>query len=184
LAHTDASLNPGYSTAGLNRGQLPKCLKPRIYYNGTTDANLLHSAQVNYVLNFVGQGIALWEQQTLSGNTSALSWLSVRRAVNVIKTALYRYLQYGLQETPTVAFQRALTNAINTYLTAQVNANMISYGVCEIDAANNPPAAVNAGILGINVVIIPEIPINQIQVTVAISKQGVSLTEVLSTLNA
>lgn len=176
-ARTDRVANPAASIAGLNRGLL-NILKARYSYDDG-EATQLFKAQVNYVRTFIGKGNALWEQQTLSNQTSALSWLSVRRIVNVIKVATYDYLLYTLQENNTDSTNRSLLNGLDQYLTAVKNAEGIyAYGI----ATETTPAARNAGILVVKVGIIPNIPIHEIQLNIGISKDGVSFEEVLNQL--
>jgi len=177
-ALTDAQANPAYSIAGLNRG-IVNVLKQRYEYDDG-QATTLFNAQVNYFRTFVGQGVALWEQQTLSGEYSALSWLSVRRITCTLKTALYKYLLYSLQEQNTDSVRRSIVNSCGAYLDTLVNASALNSYQVVCDKSNNPPAAANAGILVVTVILVPVIPIHEIQLQVAISKQGVSFTEVLS----
>jgi len=180
-ARTDRVANSAYSIAGLNRGVV-NVLKQRYTYDDG-QATELFNAQVNYFRTFVGQGIALWEQQTLTGEKSALQWLSVRRIVNVIKVALYKFLLYSLQEMDTDAVRRQIINSCSQYLDTVVNSNgLFSYTV-ECDNGNNTAATANAGILVVNVVLVPNIPIHEIQLNVIVSKQGVTFTEVLRQVN-
>ena len=175
-ARTDRVANPAYSIAGLNRGLL-NVLKARNQYDDG-QATAMFNAQVNYTRTFVGQGIALWEQQTLSGQYSALSWLSVRRITNVIKVALYQFLLYALQEMPTDAVRRSIVNSCSSYLSTIVSASGL-YGfqvVC--DNRNNTPDTANAGVLVVTVILIPMIPIHEIQLQVVIQ-----FSEVLSQVN-
>jgi phage tail sheath protein FI len=53
----------------------------------------------------------------------------------------------------------------------------------QCDNNNNPNAAANAGILVVTLVLIPQIPIHEIQLQVVISKRGVSFNETLASLN-
>jgi hypothetical protein len=180
-ARTDRVANPAFSIAGLNRGLL-NVLKARYQFDDG-QATAMYNAQVNYTRTFVGQGIALWEQQTLAGQRSALSWLSVRRITNVIKTSLYKFLLYALQEMNTDNVRRQLVNSCNSYLSTVRAADGIYDFNVTCDNSNNPPAARDAGILVMTVIIIPNIPIHEIQLQVVISKSGVSFKETLSAVN-
>jgi phage tail sheath protein FI len=177
-AYTDKVTNQAHSIAGLNRGLLP-VLKQRYTYDDG-QATALYNAQVNYVRTFVGQGIALWEQQTLANQQSALSWLNVRRCVNAIKVALYQYLLYSLQEQDTDALRRSIRNGLSSYLDTWVNAEGISSYQVVCDKSNNPAAAVNAAVLVVTVIIVPTLAVHEIQLQVVISKAGVSFAEVLN----
>jgi phage tail sheath protein FI len=177
-ARTDRVANPSYSIAGLNRG-LVDVLKTRYTYDqGQMDA--LFQAQINYTQTFIGQGIALWEQQTLSGQMSALSWLSVRRIVNVIKVALKRFLLYSIQEPNDDFLGRQIVTSCSTYLQAIKDNRGISDFKVVSDASNNSAQDFNSGIRNVSVVLIPLIPVHLINLQVIISKQGVSFKEALS----
>lgn len=177
-ARTDRVANPAFSIAGLNRGLL-NVLKTRYNYDDG-QATALYNASVNYSRTFVGQGIALWEQRTLAGADSALSWLSVRRIVNVIKVALYSFLLYALQEMNTDAVRRQLVNSCKSYLDSIRSADGLYDFDVICDNSNNTPATANAGVLVLTVILIPNIPIHEIQLQVVISKQGISFKETLS----
>lgn len=177
-ARTDRVANPSYSIAGLNRGIL-NVLKTRYTYDdGQADA--LFQAQVNYTKTFIGQGIALWEQQTMAAQMSALSWVSVRRIVNVIKVSLYKFLLYSLQEPNDDFVGRQIVASCSDYLQSIQNARGISAFTVVSDSTNNSASDFDSGIRNVTVVIIPTIPIHIINLTVVISKQSLSFTEALS----
>lgn len=179
-ARTDRVANPSFSIAGLNRG-LVSVLKTRYTFDDG-QATQLFKAQVNYTRTFIGQGIALWEQKTLSAKDSALSWISVRRIVNVIKTALYQFLLYSLQEPNDDFTGRQIVSSCSSYLQLIKDARGISDFTVVSDSSNNSAAMFNSGIRRVTVVIVPIIPIHEIQLQVVISKQGVSFQEVLQTV--
>lgn len=174
-ARTDNVANPSYSIAGLNRGLL-NVLKTRYTYDNG-QAALLFDAQVNYTRTFIGAGIALWEQKTLQTKDSALSWISVRRIINVIKKALQEYLIYQVQEPNDDFTARAIEASVTDYLNNMLAARAISGFTV---STKTSAAEINSGIRNVTVVIIPMIPISQIQLRVVISKQGVDFSEVLS----
>lgn len=177
-AYTDRVTNQAHSIAGLNRGLLP-VLKQRYTFDDG-QATALYDAQVNYIRTFVGQGIALWEQQTMAGQQSALSWLNVRRCVNAIKVAMYQYLIYALQEQDTDALRRSIVNGLDSYLDTWVSAGGLSAKQVVCDNSNNPAAAVNAAVLVVTVILVPTLAVHEIQLQVVISKAGVSFAETLS----
>jgi hypothetical protein len=177
-ARTDRVANPSFSIAGLNRG-LVNVLSTRYTYDqGEMDS--MFQAQVNYTQTFVGQGIALWEQQTLAAQFSALSWLSVRRIVNVMKTALYQFLLYSLQEPNDDFTGRQIVASCSDYLQSIQNARGISSFTVVSDTSNNTAQDFNSGIRNVTVIIVPVIPIHIINLQVVVSQQGVSFQEALA----
>lgn len=177
-ARTDRVANPSFSIAGLNRG-LVNVLKTRETYDDGQSTELF-KAQVNYTRTFVGQGIALWEQQTLQAKQSALSWLSVRRIVNVMKTAMYQFMLYSIEEPNDDFSGRQIVGSCEQYLEGIKQARGISSYTVVSDASNNTAAMFNSGIRKVTVIIVPMIPIHEIQLDVVISKQGVNFKETLS----
>jgi len=179
-ARTDRVANPSFSIAGLNRGLLD-ILKTRHTYD-EGEQNLMYRAQVNYTRTFVGQGTALWEQQTLQGKSSALSWLSVRRIVNVMKRALLKFGLYVIQQPNDDFTRREVVTSFSQYLETIKNARGISSYTVICDASNNPDAYVNSGILRCTVIIVPIIPVHELQVDFVVSKEGVAFSETLKNL--
>jgi hypothetical protein len=177
-AYTDSVANPSFSIAGLNRGLINVLGTRYTYDQGEMDS--LFDAQVNYTQTFIGQGIALWEQQTLAAQFSALSWISVRRIVNVIKVALYQFLLYSLQEPNDDFLGRQIVSSCTDYLQSIQNARGISSFTVVSDTSNNTNQDFNSGIRNVTVIIVPVIPVHIINLQVVISKQGVSFTEALS----
>lgn len=176
-AYTDSVADASMSPAGLNRGLLD-ILATRYTYDDSQSSNL-YKAQVNYPRTFVGSGIALWEQLTLQSKQSALSWLCVRRIVNVIKVSLYNGLVPYLQERNDDFTARAIKAVCDEYLQGLKDARAISdFQV----STKTTTAELNSGIRKVTVVIVPMIPIHEIQLNVVISKQGASFEEVLSSV--
>jgi phage tail sheath protein FI len=175
-AYTDSIADPSVSPAGLNRGILTDVLATRYTYDDSQASNL-YKAQVNYTRTFVGAGIALWEQLTLQSKQSALSWLCVRRIINVIKVSLYNGLVPYLQERNDDFTARAIKAVCDEYLGQLKAARAISDFTVSTKTST---AEINSGVRRVTVVIIPMIPIHEIQLNVVISKQGATFEEVLS----
>lgn len=178
-ARTDRVANPSYSIAGLNRGLLNVLNTRYTYKDG--EMTQLYQAQINYTKTFIGAGIALWEQQTLQSKYSALSWLSVRRIVCVLKTALYDYLIYQVQEPNDDFTVRAIVSSCSNYLQGLVDSRAIkSFTVDTTTSATE----IDAGFRNVNIVIVPNIPIHVIQLNIGISKSSISIEEALAQLQA
>ncbi len=175
-ARTDRVAQPWFAIAGLNRGII-NVLGIRYKFNEAERTNLF-KAQINYTRNFTGQGIALWEQVTMQAKASALSWLSVRRLVNVIKKSTYKFLLYSVHEPNDDFSRRTIVNSVGEYLEVIKNARGISQYLVVSNESNNPASLYNAGILKVTVFITPIIPIHEIQVDMVITKQGVTFSEI------
>ncbi len=175
-ARTDRVAGPQFAPAGLNRG-LIDILGLREEYNGQQRTDLFN-AQVNYIRKFIGLGTAIFEQSTLQAKASALSWLSVRRMINVIKVSCKEFLMFSLHEPNDDFTRRQIVTSVSDYLESWKNARgLLDFSVIS-DDSNNPPAKYNLGILTVTIFITPVIPVHEIQVDVVITKAGVSFSEI------
>lgn len=166
---------PWFSTAGLNNGLL-RALDVRYKYD-EGQSTLLYNANLAYIRKFQGRGIALWEQNTLLQSNSALQFLNVRVLCNVLKRACYDYLLYGLQEPNDDILRSQLQFGLEDYLrVVQAGRGISSFRVI-IDSTNNPSALVNSGVLAVSIVIVPILAVREIQLSLIVSKSGVTLTE-------
>lgn len=183
MARTNRVANPGFAPAGMNRGAINQALKTRYTYDPDSgDQDQLFQAQINYTNKVIGAGTFMWEQQTLTTKQSALKWISVRNILNVCKTAMVGFLIYSLQEPDDDFTGRQIVSTINQYLDGVANQRAITSGVCISDSSNNSAAMLNSGIRVVTVVIVPLIPIHQIQLQCVVSKTGVSFSEVLKSV--
>lgn len=178
-ARTDRVANPSYSIAGLNRGLLNVLNTRYTYKDG--EMTQLYQAQINYTKTFIGAGIALWEQQTLQSQYSALSWLSVRRIVCVLKTSLEEYLRYQLQEPNDDFTVRAIVSSCTNYLQGLVDARAIRQFTVDTTTS---ATEIDAGFRNVFIVIIPMIAIHVIQLNIGISKTSITIEEALAQLQA
>jgi Phage tail sheath protein subtilisin-like domain len=134
-ARLTRSRQPWFSTAGLNNGLLRVLNVRNIYDDGA--ATLLYNSQLSYVRKFVGKGIALWEQNTLYQNNSALQFLNVRVLCNVLKRSMYDFLLYGLQEPGDDILRKQLQFGLEDYLRTVKAGRGISDFKVIIDDSNN-----------------------------------------------
>lgn len=174
-ARTCRNNAPWFSIAALNRGVLNVLDIRENYDEG--EATALTRAQINYHRKFVGRDIALWEQFTLQNKTTALQFLNVRFLCNTLKRAMYNYLLYGLQEPNDPILRKQLEVGLRQYLETVVVGRGIARFEVHIGEDLNSPAYVNSGILRIAVVIVPRLAVQEIQLTLVLSKEGVTLSE-------
>lgn len=175
FARTSNLKQPWWSMAGLNRG-LVRCLDVRYTYDDG-EMTRLFASQVNYMRKFQGAGIALWEQTTLSSQSSALQFINVRALCNTIKRATYSYLLYGLQDPLDDILKLSLVTGLNEYLALVAAGRGISKGDVIASKVNNPDILANSGILAIAIIIVPILATQKIKLTLGISKQGLQISE-------
>lgn len=175
LARTTRVAQPWYSMAGLNRG-LTRALDVRYSYTDG-EATLLANAQVNYMRKFLGRGIPLWEQWTLSNQSSALQFLNVRVLCNILKRTMYNFLLYSLQEPGDDILDKQIQYGLEEYLRYVQGARGIASSQVVVNSTNNTPALVNSGIRAVAVYIVPILGVRQINLTLQVGKTGLQITE-------
>lgn len=167
---------PWFSIAGLNNGSLNHILGMRQTYSEPEMTNLV-KAQVNYIRNIQGKGIALWEQFTMYSRDSGLQFLNVRFLLNQMKRSLYDYLVYFLQEQNDEILQRQIRGGLSSFLDTVVAGRGIkSYNIV-ISKANNPASFTASGILGIGIYIVPILSNREIRLTFAVGQEGLEISE-------
>jgi Phage tail sheath protein subtilisin-like domain/Phage tail sheath C-terminal domain len=176
FARTDRVAGPQFAPAGLNRG-LIDVLQIREKYNAQQRTDLFN-AQVNYIRTFKGEGTSVFEQVTLQAKQSALSWVAVRRMINVIKASVRDFLMYSIHEPNDEFTRKQIVTATSDYLKYWKDARgILDYAVIS-DDSNNPATKYNLGILTVTIFITPVIAVHEIQVDVVITKAGLSFTEI------
>lgn len=181
-ARTARVANQSFSIAGLNRGILD-ILGTRHNFE-IEEMNALSDAGINFPRTFLGAGTALWEQKTLAptNRPSALTWLSVRFLANVIKTSMYNYGLYYLQEPNDEFTIRGILKTYDAYLTQWVQARGLYDYELVSDSRNNTIDMEIAGTRRILIVLYPTIPIHKLQLDFSITKRSVTVDEVLLTV--
>lgn len=175
-ARTDRLVGASGAPAGMNRAGLP-ILGTRQEYDDA-ERTYLFENQVNYTRKIIGSGTFIWEQVTGQSKSSALSWLNVRRMINVIKTSVKDFLMFSLQEPNDDFTRKQIITACTEYLQSWKDARGISDFKVVVDDTNNTPPFYNLGILKVAFFITPIIAIHEIQVDVVITKKGVSFSEI------
>jgi hypothetical protein len=175
-ARTDRVVGAQGAPAGMNRALLP-ILGTRYEYSDP-ERTYLFENKINYTRKIIGSGTFIWEQLTGQSKNSALSWLNVRRMINVIKTSVKDFLMFSLQEPNDDFTRKQIVTACTEYLQAWKDARGILDFKVVVDDSNNTPAFYNRGILKVAFFITPIIPIHEIQVDVVITKKGVSFSEI------
>jgi hypothetical protein len=175
-ARTDRIVGAQGAPAGMNRALLP-ILGTRVEYDDP-ERTYLFENKINYTRKIIGSGNFIWEQVTGQSKNSALSWLNVRRMINVIKTSVKDFLMFSLQEPNDDFTRKQIITACTEYLQSWKDARGIQDFKVVVDDTNNTPAFYNLGILKVAFFITPIIPIHEIQVDVVMTKKGVSFSEV------
>lgn len=182
-AFTDTVANAWISPAGLNRGLLDESLGLRYEYS-EPERDMLAGAQVNYIRRVAGAGNAIWEQLTLASQLSALSYVHVRRLLDVIFVTETEAAKFYLQEPNDDFLARQLVSVIGQFLDGIKNQRGLTDYAVVSDASNNDAAVLNNGQRTVQVFLIPTLAAGKILLESIIGPQGVTAQELVATVNA
>jgi phage tail sheath protein FI len=177
-ARTDRVAEPWYAPAGLSRGALSVLGVRNVYTQGERD--LLQASQINYVRQFPAQGYAVMEAYTLQTNSSALSFIPVRRMLNVIETAVGRALLFKLWEPNDDFVRRQIVGMVSEYLTTIQQRRGLNKFSVVADSSNNGPSSVGQGTLNIDVYLEPTLPVARIKLQMVVTRSGMDFKEAVS----
>lgn len=168
-----------YPMAGLNRGQL-NVLGVRHQYD-SGEREILKAAQVNYVRNFTGQGLCLFEQITLQAKQTALSWISIRLMMDELRIAMTKYAWYSVHEINDDFLRRQIVSGLTEYLQSIQDRRGISRFLVVSDSRNNSENSEMSGKLNVEVFIVPNYPVDQIYLNSILTKKSADFTELVGT---
>jgi len=137
-AFTDASSDPWFAPAGLNRGALPTVVRPaRRLSSGNRDS--LYTGNVNPIATFPNTGNVVFGQKTLQKRPSALDRVNVRRLLITLKEFISQVADQLVFEQNTAATRNNFLNQVNPYLsTVQQQQGLYAYKVVMDDSNNTP----------------------------------------------
>ena len=171
-----------YPMAGLNRGQL-NVLGVRHQYD-SGEREILKQAQVNYVRNFTGQGLCLFEQVTLQAKQTALSWISIRLMMDELRIAMMAFVWYSVHEINDDFLRRQIVSGLTEYLQTIQERRGIKRFLVVSDARNNSEQVVMSGKLNVEVFIVPNYPVDQIYLNAILTKNSANFEELIGSLSA
>lgn len=180
LAYTDRVANPAFSPAGFRRGVAPDTIKLRHTYD-KTQRDLMAAAQINYFTPERGYGAVLRESYTLQTDYSSLSYISVRRIIDIAEENTERSLRLYLQEPNDEMTALQLASQLRDYYQLMVDGRMIKR--FEVTTRTSD-ADIQLGNRRVYTVIEPLLPAVRIHHTTIISKQGADFQEVLERYTA
>ena len=113
-AVTDAIVGPWGAPAGFNRGILNNVVDIAFSPN-QKQRDDLYKASFNPIVQFPGQGIAIFGQKTLQKKPSAFDRINVRRLFLYSEKAIYKTMQYFVFENNTDFTRRRVVNTLNPF---------------------------------------------------------------------
>lgn len=177
-ARTDRVAEAWFAPAGLNRGIL-NVQDVRVRYT-KGDRDLLQTSQINYTRFFPGQGKAIFEQRTLQANNTALSFMNVRRLMDILEKSISRSLLYNVFDPNDDFTRRQIVEKCRRYLTYIKQRRGINQFEVVCDKRNNPPYITGQGQLNVDIYVTPILPAEKIQLTAVITRQGANFQELIN----
>lgn len=143
-----------------------------------TEQGLLNPIGINCIRPFGSRGVRVWGARTLSSDTD-WQYINVRRLFNMIETTILQGTQYAVFEPNDVALWEGVKRTVGSFLRglwsvgalAGLSADEAFFVKC--DADTNPPEAVDAGLLVVEVGIAPSKPAEFVVFRVSQKKQSV-----------
>lgn len=176
-AYNDYVAEAWFAPAGLNRGLLSILGLKWTYNQG--DRDTLSPAQINHIRKFPGQGYAVWEQTTMQAKQTALSYINVRRLLDVIGISVQKALMYSLFEPNDDILRMQIVNMIGQFLENIKNRRGLYRYLVVCDDSNNSDYTTASGQLNVDVYLDPVIPASKIRLNLVITRTGMSFKEAI-----
>ena len=178
MARTDATNDPWWSPAGLQRGQIRGSVG--LAYNPSqSERDTLYRARINPVVAFPGEGTMLWGDKTALARNSAFSRINVRRLFLTIEEAIKLAARTVLFEFNDQFTRDNFKAMVDPYLRdVQARRGIIDFlTVC--DESNNTPQVIDNNEFRADFYIKPARSINFITLTFIATRTGVDFSEVV-----
>lgn len=177
-ARSDATNDPWWSPAGVNRGQIKNLV--RLAYNPSqAERDDLYKAGINPVVTFPGQGTILYGDKTLLSKPSAFDRINVRRLFIVLEKAIARASRTTLFEFNDTFTRSQFKNLITPYLRDVQGRRGITDFLVVCDETNNTGEVIDRNEFVGDIYIKPARSINFIQLNFVAVRSGVAFSEVV-----
>jgi len=174
LNYTAQQFEPWYPAAGTTRGVVNSIDTKLRFTQGEMD--YLYNMNINPIKWDSINGIIIWGQKTLQSKPSALDRINVRMLLIVIEPALKKTLESYLFELNDTTTRSVIVSVMANYMQSiQARRGVTSFRVVA-DSTNNTPSDVANGILNVDLYITPTTSLEEINLSVIITSQGVQVT--------
>jgi hypothetical protein len=176
-ARTDAALDPWYSPAGFNRGQIRGAVK--LAFNPSqTQRDTIYQYGINPVVTFPGQGTLLYGDRTAQTKASAFDRINVRRLFIVLEKAIATAAQYSLFEFNDAFTRAQFKSLVEPFLRDVQSRRGITDFKVVCNESNNTAAVIDSNRFVADIYIKPNRSVNYIQLNFIATRTGVSFDEV------
>ena len=175
---TDATRDPWFSPAGVNRGQIRNIVK--LSYNPTPgERDTLYKNGVNPVVAFPGEGTILYGDKTMQGRSSAFDRINVRRLFIVLEKAISKASRASLFEFNDEFTRSQFVALIEPFLKdVQGRRGIYDFRVV-CDETNNPASVIDRNEFVGDIYVKPARSINFIQLNFVAVRSGVAFDEIV-----
>ena len=175
---TDATRDPWFSPAGLNRGQIKNVVK--LSWNpNKTNRDDLYKIGVNPIVSFPGEGTVLFGDKTMLSKPSAFDRINVRRLFIVLEKAIATAAKYSLFEFNDEFTRSQFVSLVDPFLRdVQGRRGIYDYRVV-CDETNNTPEVIDRNEFVGDIYIKPARSINFIQLNFVAVRTGVAFDEIV-----
>lgn len=174
IAYSQTVGQPWSAPAGLQRGVIQAVGISYIFQSG--DRDLLYQSGINPIQSFVGQGISIQGQKTLTSIPSAVDRINVRLLLITIEKAITKALRPFVFEANNGFTQDNITSIVTNYMNVVKAKQGVYDFLCVCNASNNPPATVAQNKLFVDLYVKPTITAEFIQLNTIVTATGISFT--------
>ena len=141
-AFNDASSEPWFAPAGINRGGLSTVVRPERKLT-RAQRDTLYESNVNPIANFPATGTVVFGQKTLQKKASALDRVNVRRLLIALKSYIGQVANNLVFEQNSIATRNSFLAQVNPYMeSVQQRQGVYAFKVV-MDSTNNTPDVVD-----------------------------------------
>ena len=176
-ARTDASFDPWFSPAGLNRGQI-RNVEALAFNPNQTYRDQIYPEGVNPVVFIPGEGTVLYGDKTAQNKPSAFDRINVRRLFIVLEKAISTASKFSLFEQNDSFTRQQFRSLVEPFLRdVKARRGIFDFKVV-CDETNNSPESIDRNEFTADIYIKPSRTINYIQLNFIATRTGVSFEEV------
>jgi len=176
-ANTDNVADTWFSPAGFTRGNVRGAIK--LSYNpAKAERDILYRARINPVVNFPGQGVVLFGDNTALAKPSAFDRINVRRLFLVLEKAIATASKFQLFEFNDEFTRAQFRNLVEPFLRDVQGRRGISDFLVKCDASNNTGEVIDRNEFIADIFIKPARSINFITLNFIATRTGISFSEV------
>jgi len=177
---TDATTDPWFSPAGINRGQLKNVI--RLAWNPRqAERDTLFKNNINPVIQKQGSGFVLYGDKTGLKKQSAFDAIGVRRMFIVLRKSIARASEAQMFEFNDAFTQASFKNMVTPYLREVQGRRGIQEFVVVCDDSNNTPQVIDANQFVGDIYIKPARSIRWMILNFIAVPTGVTFSEVIRT---